>query len=178
MSVKVGIEHEDCGHLTVKLRGPNNTVIALVSRPGVSEGADDGGGILAGDLSGYDKGNPVTFQDAAAVAAEDMGDTIGPFSYVCKDDGICAFKPDQGSAPGPSSLQAAFKGADAVGKWRLCVGDSIWLVGGKLQQWSLTVVSSDGSFTRATAADLGLGIKDDGYDGSLGSMTCVDIDVK
>ena len=175
LTVKVAIDHEDCGHLTIKLRGPNATVITLVSRPGHGEGADDGGGILAGDLSGLDPAHAVTFQDSAAVAAEDMGDSIGPLSYVCKDDKICAFKPDKGAAAGPTTLQAAFKGIDAIGKWTLCVGDSNWLVGGKLEQWTLSITTSDGSIVRATPANLGLGIKDDGYDGTLGSMACQDI---
>ncbi|MCE7890930.1 MAG: hypothetical protein DYH12_14745, partial [Sorangiineae bacterium PRO1] len=178
VKVKVAIDHEDCGHLTIKLRGPNATVITLLSRPGVSEGADDGGGVLAGDLTGLDKGYPVSFDDVAAVAAEDMGGTVGPFAYVCKDDNVCSFKPDKGSAAGPTSLKAAFQNVDAVGKWTLCVGDSNWLVGGTLEQWEITFTTSGGSVTRASPANLGQGIKDDGYDGTLGSMACRDIDVK
>jgi subtilisin-like proprotein convertase family protein len=178
VKVTLAIEHGHLGQLTVKLRAPNNQVIALFSRPGVSEGADDGSGILSGDSSNLEKGSPISMDDAANPSAENLGSGLFSWETACKDDAVCSYKPAKGSASGPTTLTAAFAGVDAVGKWTLCVGDSNLLVTGTLEQWGLVAQTSGGTITRQTAANLAQAIPDDAYDGTLGSMACRDLVVQ
>jgi subtilisin-like proprotein convertase family protein len=116
----VAMAHTWVGDLVVKLISPANTVVTLMSRPGVVEAADDGTA-AGGDSSNLVIGFPVTWKDGAAVSAENMGNTIANAGNVCQNDGICVFDPNAGAAT-PGKL-AAFIGQAGPGTWKLCVGD-------------------------------------------------------
>jgi subtilisin-like proprotein convertase family protein len=171
--LQVGIGHAACGHLTLKLKSPDGTVLTLISRPGGAETADDGAGNLPGKIAGMDKAYPVTFDDTAATSSEDMGaDFAG--GTVCKNGTqICTFKPNAGVL-GPSSFASAFAGKSAAGDWTLCVGDSFPGGGGKFDFWVLSLELANGPVVLTSPLALGVTIPDDGYNGTFGmpSMGC------
>jgi subtilisin-like proprotein convertase family protein len=171
----VAIAHEACGNLVIKLRGPDNTLIALMSRPGYTEGADDGTGNNAGDQSGMTDTAPVDFDDAAATSAESMG-SGPPGQTVCQATGVCAYHPAQGAAPGPATLAAAFDGKSALGTWRICIGDADNNNNGTFQGWELRITTSDHQFVKSATA-LNLSIPDNAYNGTQdsGTVACSDI---
>jgi cysteine-rich repeat protein len=122
LCVQVGMSHTWIGDLTVKVVSPTNTVVTVMSRPGAAELADDGTDSPFGDSTNMDKAYPVTFVDAGAKSAELMGNTITDTQIVCKDDLACVYDPAAGAAiPGKF---AAFNTQNAVGTWKVCVGDS------------------------------------------------------
>lgn len=123
LDVTVGADHTWIGDMVVKLQNPGaTTTVTLVSRPGLAEPADDGSG-CCGDSSDLVATSAVTFNDdGAAPSAETMGSTILGDQFVCQDDGICEYTPNNGAAP-PGNL-SAFDGQDGAGSWQLCIGDS------------------------------------------------------
>lgn len=175
VTVELAIGHTQVGNLVIKLRGPDNTVITLMSRPGATEPADDGSGVGGGDMSDILVAAPVTFDDAAATSAESMGGGV-PGQSVCQGDGICSYHPDHGAATGPTTLAAAFDGKNATGTWRMCVGDADSGDTGAFESWELVVTTSNHQFSKS-ATGLNLSIPDNGYDGSLNpsSVACSDI---
>ncbi len=122
LSVTLGMAHTWVGDLVIKLIHPDNTVVTLMSRPGVVETADDGNDTAGvGDSSNLVKTHPITFQMGAAVSAENMGNTITSSGNVCQNDSICTFAPANGAAA-PGDLNS-FNGKPAAGTWQLCIGD-------------------------------------------------------
>lgn len=120
MCPTVALAHTWVGDLTVKLVSPANTVVTLMSLPGVIEAADDGLSVT-GDSSNLLAGFPLTWKDGGPKSAEQMGNGIGNGQVVCKDDFACVYDPNRGAAA-PGKL-SAFIGQPAGGTWRLCVGD-------------------------------------------------------
>lgn len=170
-TVRVGIGHSHCGHLTLKLRGPDGTVLALASRPGAAEVADDGTGTSAGDESDLHPFFPILFDDTATVDAESMGADVNG-GTVCKNgQQVCSFTPSPDSAGGPPSVATAFAGKFAAGHWDLCIGDSIVGVVGQFNSWELTLVMNGGERT-LTRPNTTIVIPDGAYDGSPASMAC------
>lgn len=175
LTVTVGVQHPHCGELTYKL-AHGIQPMTLMSRPGAAEAADDGSGNLPGNQAKLSGASPLTFDDAAATSAEDMGATTGAAQTVCLDSGICQYHPDKGAAAGPGTLAAAFAGTDSIGTWQLCVGDSMANASGSLQNWSISFVTPGGTQTYSSGS-ISVSIPDDGYNGSLGSMGCNQIKV-
>ena len=120
VDVVLGVNHSWVGDMTVKVVSPAGTVVTVMSRPGFAEPADDGT-LCCGDSSNIVDTSPVTFDDSAAVSAEDMGSTIAGGFFVCQDDGICNYSsfPDTG----PGTNLDDFDGEPAAGDWMVCVGD-------------------------------------------------------
>jgi cysteine-rich repeat protein len=116
----VAMSHTWIGDLVIKLVSPANTVITLMSRPGVLETADDGTAIN-GDSSNLLNTFPITWIDGKPTSAENMGNTLSNAQVVCRDDMLCAYDPNNGAAA-PGKL-AAFIGQAGPGTWNLCVGD-------------------------------------------------------
>lgn len=138
IKLQVGIDHSYLGDLILKLVSPDNTVLTLMNRPGADEPADGYAENPNGDSSNLSSGYLIEFHDGALVSAESMGDTISGSDVVCKDDGICDFKPAPGKGPGFGFID--FKNKKASGFWRLCAadgddGDSGTLAFGKLTIW-------------------------------------------
>lgn len=175
VTAELAVTHESCGNLVIKLRGPDNTLITLMSRPGEAEAADDGSSGSGGDQSDMTASAPVTFDDAAGPSAETMGS--GPPGEVVCQQSACDFHPDHGAATGPATLAAAFDGKNALGTWRMCVGDAVNNNVGTFQSWELRVTTSNHQFVKATGTNLNLTVPDDGYTGALdpAGAACVDI---
>lgn len=175
VTAEIAIGHTQCGNLVIKLRGPDNTLITLMSRPGANEAADDGAGAGGGDMSDMVSSSPVTFDDAAVASAESMG-SGPPGQSVCQQSLVCDYHPDHGAATGPTTLSAAFDGKSATGTWRMCVGDADNNDTGTFHSWELRVTTSNHQFTKS-ADGLNLAIPDGGYNGSLdpASAACADI---
>ena len=117
----VGMTHTWIGDLTIKLVSPANTVITLMSMPGVIEAADNGASVT-GDSSNLQIGFPITWKDGGPKSAELMGNTIANAGVVCKDDLACVYDPNNGAAA--AGKLSAFIGQGGPGTWKLCVGDS------------------------------------------------------
>jgi len=117
----LAMSHTWIGDLTIKLVSPANTVITLMSMPGVVEAADNGASIT-GDSSNLLLGFPITWKDGGPKSAELMGNTLTSAQVVCRDDAACIYDPNAGAAA-PGKLNA-FIGQAGPGTWKLCVGDS------------------------------------------------------
>ncbi|HEY3496323.1 MAG TPA: proprotein convertase P-domain-containing protein [Polyangiaceae bacterium] len=122
VTVRVGMAHGWIGDLTIKLISPENTVVTLLSRPGMAETTDDGTGTGAGESSDLEPAWPIVFVDGGATSAESMGSGIGTADAACEFDGLCVYAPNAGAAA-PGTL-ASFVGETAAGTWKLCAGDS------------------------------------------------------
>ncbi len=124
VNVLVGINHTLVGDLVIKLVSPENTVVTLLSRPGLNESADDGTGI-GGDSSNMLSSFPLTYDDEAPSlkSAELMGSTIGNGEVIGRD-GMepTDFIPARGAAIGGNLSD--FDGENSAGAWRLYVGDA------------------------------------------------------
>jgi len=175
------IEHGRLGNLTIKLTGPEGSTLAVISRPGFLEDADDGSDSgtadqydASGDQSDFHAAFPIMFRDDSANDAEQMGhDLFGVGTAVCENDGVCDYFPNSGAVGAPGTFADAFAGQSRVGAWRLCVADSHpdENPAGVLSGWGLSIVT-EGGMADYGASDLGLIIADDSYDGSLPTMTC------
>lgn len=143
MSLKVGIDHTYVGDLTIKIVSPDNKVFTPLSRPGsdVGQPLKDDGVSCCGDNSDVNSAFPFAFRNTAATTGKDMGKTLSSVQVVCKDENPkldpCEFKPYPGLAPGKDFND--FKGANAPGVWKVCVGDSGKGDYGKLVSIGLTI---------------------------------------
>ncbi|MEC9261342.1 MAG: proprotein convertase P-domain-containing protein [Pseudomonadota bacterium] len=117
LTVEVSMEHTWIGDLVMKLESAQGDVITLMSRPGMSESADDGTG-CCGTSTNFDF-SPVIFDDTALTAAEDAGSGGG--TYV------------------PNDFLSTFSGQSMTGTWTLYIGDSAEADVGSLDYWSLSI---------------------------------------
>lgn len=121
MSASVSMEHTWVGDLTYKIVAPDNTVLTLMSLPGLAETGDDGSD-CCGDSSNLQISDTLTFVNGGATSAEDMGSTISGAQFACGDDGLCEYAPAPDTGPGTDFSD--FIGMEASGTWQFCVGDS------------------------------------------------------
>ncbi|MEN8164445.1 MAG: proprotein convertase P-domain-containing protein [Acidobacteriota bacterium] len=152
LNVEVGITHTWVGDLVIKLVSPSAEVLTLMSRPGFDEGVDDGSG-CCGTSSNIDFSAPVTFDDAAAVSAEDMG---LPGSIVCLEDGICDYFPFPDAGPGTNLAQ--FNGQNGAGTWQVCVGDAAGGDTGDLETASIVFNQQEGDLAIIKTAPNGVAV--------------------
>jgi subtilisin-like proprotein convertase family protein len=120
VEIDLAMTHTWAGDLNINLTGPGGESIILVTRPGAA-------GAGAGDSSDLLAANPITFSDAATVIAENMGNTITGAQVICRDDGICNFKPNSGVAPDTfAAMAAAINGGSTTlnGNWVVSVSDN------------------------------------------------------
>lgn len=185
IEVGVAITHYTVGELTIKLRGPDGTIITLASRPGLLEWADNGFDDEftqgSGAVADVDLAYMIFFNDTASVVGEDIGKGLST-NQVVGLVGPTKFRPDRGKAPGPTKLVDAFVGKFADGQWTMCVGDSVpepinsTVPDGALDKWRLNLqlefTTSDQTYYP------GQSIPDDGYNGQLSSMGCHSIVLK
>lgn len=144
MSLKVAMDHTYVGDLTIKIVSPANKILSVLSRPGYDNGQPlkDDGVACCGDNSNLSALFPFTFSNDAVLSGKDMGKApLGTDATVCKDENPkidpCAFKPYPGLAPGKDFND--FKGVDAPGTWKVCIGDSGKGDLGKLVSLGLTI---------------------------------------
>ena len=125
ISVSMKINHSWVGDLVIFLETPNGDILPLMTKPGSATFTGAG---FSDDLI---ETSPISFSDAAAVDAEDMGLSAG--GVVCEDDGVCDFFPNGDGISLPAgatgAMQASFgdlegQSDDLNGTWTLHVGDT------------------------------------------------------
>lgn len=140
LELRVGMSHTWVSDLVIKLRSPGNTVVTVLSRPGLAETQDDGTPELGGDSSNLVFGSRITYDQASLNDAELMGVNLGGEQVVCQDDAICVFQPNHGAAL-PGDL-ADFAGEALAGTWTLCIGDAAVNDLGVLDEWALIIANN------------------------------------
>lgn len=156
LNVVVGVSHTWAGDLTIKLVSPTTEILTLMSRPGLAETADDGND-CCGDSSNLDFNSPVTFDDAGAVSAEDMGASLGSSDdVICQDDGVCTFFPFPDTGPGTNLAQ--FNGQNGSGTWQVCVGDSAGGDTGDLETATIVFNQQEGDLAITKTAPDGVAV--------------------
>lgn len=143
VNVQIAMSHTFVGDLTIKLTSPSGAVLAIVSRPGAVETADDGNDAAGfGENSNLAIANPLTYSDTAVTSAEQMGKVpidLNTIQTICLDGGTpCQYTPARGSASGLNNF-AGFDNQNARGIWRLCIGDSAASDTGTFSSWTLTL---------------------------------------
>jgi len=127
VDVELMMDHTWIGDLTIKLIGPDSTLITLVSRPGYGETADDGSG-CCGDSSDLSKLMPILFDDSALTSSEEMDAfNIGVGSTF------------HSSGFGTDHELVLFNGLSQVGTWTLYVGDGAGGDIGTIDAWALHI---------------------------------------
>ncbi|MCO6459843.1 MAG: proprotein convertase P-domain-containing protein, partial [Saprospiraceae bacterium] len=122
IQLKINIGHTWIGDMTIKLVAPGGQVLALASRPGMVETADDGSG-CCGALNNMVIGNTITFDDAGATTSEDWGSAGDPVPAG-------TYAPSNGAIASPpayttfAALAAAVGIANLNGTWTIYFGDS------------------------------------------------------
>ncbi|WP_395683856.1 beta strand repeat-containing protein, partial [Dokdonella sp.] len=152
VTITTGLTHTWAGDLVAKLFSPSGSVLAVFSRPGFAEPADDGTGGF-GDSSNLLATSPLMFNDAAAADAETMGGTLASSGVICQDDSVCSYHANHGAAAGLTSF-AGFNGGAASGTWTLCVGDAGGGDTGSIQNWSITIGHA-GAVTHTVTSSVG-----------------------
>ena len=144
IDVQISAAHSFVGDLTFQVTSPAPSSLTLINRPGRV-------GAGFGNSANYASATPINYNDAApsAQSAEDLGEapvgtacgsttvvgsTCGPDNYVPA--------PNVGDTPiaGTGTNLAQYNGADAMGMWTLCVGDSAGGDTGTLSAWQITIV--------------------------------------
>ncbi|AKT41886.1 uncharacterized protein CMC5_061070 [Chondromyces crocatus] len=138
VELSVGIQHPYLGDLVIKVASPDETVLTVMSRPGVNDPEDSSFG-SNGDSSNLEAAHPIRFADGEARSAQTMGSSIGGGSVVCKDDNRCDYAP----APerGPGTAFSDFHGKPATGSWRVCVADGDTNDSGSIDMVSLSILA-------------------------------------
>lgn len=139
LAVTAWIDHTWIGDLVVKTVSPDNTVVTLMSRPGVAEATDDGTA-AGGDSSNLGSAYPIEFIGSGSKNAELMGNTLSNTQVVCKDDFSCSYAPDRGAAP--AGNLGNYIGKAMSGTWKFCVGDGGLGDVGTIQKVRLTFLNS------------------------------------
>ena len=138
VTLEVAVDHGWLGDLVIKLVPPAGMPVATVlSRAAVAEGVDDYID-LTSEGSAIRPGSPVTFDDTAAVDAEELGATIVG-GVVCQDDLVCDVRSNPGAAVGEGLVDLV--GASPAGTWRVCFADADDGVAGSAKGARLTVLA-------------------------------------
>ncbi len=138
VELEVAIDHTWIGDLVIKLQTPDGSILGVLSRPGMEEFGDDGGG-CCGIGTTISSAFPVSFFDTALNDAEEMGAGLANGEVVCADDGLCDYFPNPDSIAEPPSGFADLAGGDASGDWVLCVGDAAFEDFGVFESWTLDI---------------------------------------
>ncbi|MEO6349374.1 MAG: proprotein convertase P-domain-containing protein [Candidatus Limnocylindrales bacterium] len=176
VTVQVAITHAWLGDITIKLRSPSGTILALAERPQgdgpTNNVGDDGAGAAVGDSSDLLATYSLAFNDAYFHDPEKMGQGLTSAQTACQDDGKCQYfpNPDQARVVGNSvGSFNSFDGELANGNWTLGVGDGAATDTGTFVRWGITIVHSL-SDARTFALSPYQAIPDDGYNGTFTSM--------
>jgi subtilisin-like proprotein convertase family protein len=132
----IGITHTACGHLVIKVVSPGGTVLTVLNRAQKMGGPDDGSTTDEGDKTNLAADFPLHFYDGASDDAETLGSMLKGMT-ACKDDKKCDFYPNPDGAVGTSF--ADFKGQQASGIWKICVGDAVQSEKGSVDYVALAV---------------------------------------
>jgi subtilisin-like proprotein convertase family protein len=112
VTVDVAATHSWIGDLIFTIESPDATLLTLMDRPGLPVV-----NVTFGDNDDLIASSPITFEDASANPAEDMGDGSTVTNIVvCQDDGICDYSPD--------NAFSTLAGENVNGTWEFCVSDN------------------------------------------------------
>lgn len=136
VTVDISATHTWVGDLVIKLQSPSGAILALMSRPGLAETADDGNG-CCGNSANLD-GASLVFGDSGANDAETMGNGLGTGDFVCTTDGRCSYFPNPGICAGLANF-AGFNGQNPSGQWTLFIGDAGGGDTGNLASWQIHI---------------------------------------
>ncbi|MBZ0090446.1 MAG: proprotein convertase P-domain-containing protein, partial [Thermoanaerobaculia bacterium] len=140
VTVTIAMSHTYVGDLVIKLfrTSPAGDNFTLVSRPGVSESADNGNDANGwGDTSNLAIGFPLTYAASATTESEDMGAGLGDDTTICQSGGSpCTYNPNNGASLQSEDL-ADLNGDNKGGSWSLCIGDAGPGDTGTLAGWSI-----------------------------------------
>jgi subtilisin-like proprotein convertase family protein len=146
VTVQIAVDHTWVGDLTVKLRSPAGTILALLERPqgdaNTNNVGDDGDNGPIGDSTNLISTSALSFNDSYGFDPESMGRGKPTTDSVCQDDGQCLFfpNPDQALVVGHSVASfAGFDGEPVNGNWTLGIGDGDWDDTGTFVAWGLTI---------------------------------------
>jgi subtilisin-like proprotein convertase family protein len=116
-TLRLALDHTYISDLKVQLISPRGSVLTVMNRPGIPART-------YGDSSNLLAAYPITFTPSGATNAEQMGNTIGGNSVVCKDDKRCTFVPNpDGDTGSTHSTFEGFGGERSVGVWKVCISD-------------------------------------------------------
>ncbi|MCB9569924.1 MAG: hypothetical protein H6710_22350 [Myxococcales bacterium] len=122
VAVEVGVDATWAGDVVMKLVAPDDTVLTMLSRPGLNENADNGTG-CCGTSANLESTSPLTFKDGNPNDAETMGMGQASSFVICKDDAKCDYFPNPGKGIG-TSFAADFRGKSVIGTWKFCIADA------------------------------------------------------
>jgi subtilisin-like proprotein convertase family protein len=145
VTVDVAAAHSWIGDLTFSINSPDGSSVSMMDRPGhplvnASFGDND-------DLA---VSSPISFTDASADAAEDMGDgSTATNIVVCQADGICDYAPDD--------ALSALVDENANGTWEFCVSDNAGGDTGSISSFTFNIACTglipDLVFTKTVGLD-------------------------
>lgn len=167
--VSVALDHSAVGDLTIKLQGPDGTVVTLLNRPGFAEPADDGAD-GPGASAKTTTARPIRFRQSASDDAEQIGVGLAPGTEVCPSDDLCTVKPAAGAAGGPTL--DAFAGMLGQGDWTVCVGDSNPGETANALYVTVELVFPNAVLPHANTESVVAPVPDDAYDGTFETMAC------
>lgn len=148
VTVDVAATHSWIGDLAFTIESPDATVVQLMNRPGhpvVNASFGDNDDLIAS--------SPISYTDASANPAEDMGDGSTTTNIVvCQGDGICDYAPD---AP-----LSGLDGENVNGTWEFCVSDNAAGDTGSLSTFTVNITCDGGeppapslAFTKTVGTD-------------------------
>ncbi|MBM4356785.1 MAG: hypothetical protein FJ096_01620 [Deltaproteobacteria bacterium] len=144
VALEIRLQHQCVGNVVVKVVAPSSDELAVMSRPGFDEPADDGGVDDAGEDPNASAMFPLRFDDGAGIGAESVGEGLSQMEEVCavkkQNPDPCEFHPEPGNG-GPGGGFSDFAGQSPDGKWRVCVGDANPTKAGHLHGATLTIRS-------------------------------------
>lgn len=118
VDVSLRLTHPAVGELVIKLLHPSGAVVPILSRPGLSEGIDDGSG-TGGAIGGQDDTGTWRIDAYNGTDAEQMGMAAG---IICPT-GTCEFTENRDAAL-PAATLGSLDGLNVMGDWAVCVGDA------------------------------------------------------
>jgi subtilisin-like proprotein convertase family protein len=146
VTVDVAATHSWIGDLAFTINSPDATPLTLMDRPGhpvVNAGFGDNDDLTASA--------PISFTDASANPAEDMGDgSTATNIVVCQGDGICDYAPD--------AALSTLAGENANGTWEFCVSDNAAGDTGTISSFTFNIACTGGgspslTFTKTVGTD-------------------------
>lgn len=165
--VELTMDHTYVGDLVLKVVAPSGHVSTLMHRPGVTTPMDNGDG-TGGNSANIVSTHPITFaRGVGGFMSEALGSSLMTTQAPCRDNVYCTYV---GVSPvGPDEIQRE----PAVGTWRVCVGDAASGDTGTITSVELQLDATTVPEDRSEGGEvLMTAIADNGFDGTVASMTC------
>ena len=144
----IELDHTWIGDLFIELQASTGETLVLMDRPG-SPPSTFGNQVL------FDPSGPINFDETAGTFADNMGDLLGSADIVCFTDGICDFRPHDGSVTFNDLIaDLVTNSSDPNQVWSLFVSDNAGGDTGNLHEWTLEIdYTTTGGTGIASATD-------------------------